>query len=43
MKKRIIIIGDSFSLGVGADFPELFDNAHWLAPKSDSNWFDDWK
>ena len=43
MKKRIIIIGDSFSLGVGADFPELFDNAHWLAPKIDSNWFDDWK
>ena len=43
MKKRIIIVGDSFSLGVGADFPEVFDNVHWLAPKIDSTWYEDWK
>jgi len=43
MKKRIIIIGDSFSLGVGADFPDVFDNANKLAPKIDSNWYDNWK
>ena len=43
MKKRIIIVGDSFSLGVGADFPEVFDNVNPLAPKIDSTWYENWK
>lgn len=38
MQKRIIIIGDSFSLGVGAQFPEVFNDANQYAPKIQSGW-----
>lgn len=41
MKKRIIIVGDSFSLGVGADYPP-FDNVHRLAPSIGDTWIDNW-
>lgn len=41
MQKRIIIIGDSFSLGVGAQFPEIFDEVNPEAPKIDANWLDE--
>jgi hypothetical protein len=41
MQKRIIIIGDSFSLGVGAQFPEIFDQIHPYAPKIDSSWLEE--
>ena len=43
MKKRIIIVGDSFSLGVGADFPAVFDNVNKYAPKIREDWLSDWK
>ena len=43
MKKRIIIAGDSFSLGVGADFPQVFENVNELAPKIREAWMSDWK
>ena len=43
MKKRIIIVGDSFSLGVGADFPAVFDDVNKLAPKIREDWMSDWK
>ena len=42
MKKRIIIIGDSFSLGVGADFPN-FDALNKYAPPFDTRWYQNWK
>ena len=41
MKKRIIIVGDSFSLGVGADFPP-FENLNKYAPPIREAWLDDW-
>ena len=33
MKKRIIIIGDSFSLGVGSEFPNVLSEVHEACPK----------
>ena len=42
MKKRIIIVGDSFSLGVGADWPP-FENVHPLAPPIGDTWIENWK
>lgn len=42
MKKRIIIVGDSFSLGVGADFPN-FDTLNKYAPPLDLVWYENWK
>ena len=42
MKKRIIIVGDSFSLGVGADWPP-FENVHPLAPYIGDTWINNWK
>ena len=41
MKKRIIIVGDSFSLGVGADFPP-FENLNKYAPPIEKAWLDNW-
>ncbi len=41
MKKRIIIVGDSFSLGVGADFPP-FENLNKYAPTIKDSWLADW-
>lgn len=43
MQKRIIIVGDSFSLGVGADFPDVFNNVNKLAPKIREGWLSDWQ
>lgn len=42
MKKRIIIVGDSFSLGVGADWPP-FENVHPLAPPIGDTWLNNWR
>ena len=38
MQKRIIIVGDSFSLGVGAQYPEIFEQVHPLVPKISADW-----
>ena len=41
MQKRIVIVGDSFSLGVGAQYPEIFDQVNSLAPKISADWLHD--
>ena len=43
MQKRIIIIGDSFSLGVGAQFPEVFDDINQYAPKIQPGWLEEFE
>lgn len=41
MKKRLIIIGDSFSLGIGANFPEVVYNENKTNLRD--SWLKEWK